>query len=136
MAPLRFRAWHPTEKRMIYPKHGDLLCVNDHGEIEYWFGGTTKCNIQWSTGLEDKNGKEIFEGDILRLEYPAYKEGILIFPLPPDHPVKTTIGKMEWNSGYGGFAFKSKDDIELLPKAVMKFAEVIGNIYENPDLLS
>ena len=65
---------------------------------------------QW-TGLVDKNGKKIFEGDIVR-----------------------TRGKdiylVEWNNDYGGFeCFNYETGIDL------NSAEVIGNIHDNPELL-
>ena len=72
------------------------------------------------TGLKDKNGKEIYEGDIL-----THKTATISYPTP-------TIVKSVWefahmegvlNEMYGN-RFKPDD------------FEVIGNIYENPELLS
>jgi YopX protein len=68
------------------------------------------------TGLNDKNGKEIYEGDIV-------KNG---------HGNKADIafGEAEFYCREHGFHFKRQ--LRLLVENI----EVIGNIYENPDLLS
>ena len=78
-----------------------------------------------SIGLKDKNGKEIFEGDILKAE----------------HHGGIDIVKVEWDKKYAGFEFFDKDD-EPCPltdyidiKGFELNVEVIGNIHENPELM-
>ena len=73
------------------------------------------------TGLKDKNGKEIYEGDILSL--------------PSWRPKEMQICFIE-----GGFCLANKagefvGDIHYIQHGGIPDAEVIGNIYENPDLL-
>lgn len=79
--------------------------------------------IEWQqhTGLHDKNGKEIYEGDIVR-----------------DNNGK--VWAIAWNEGYAAFGKrdpslgkKSQAISGLHPTSQL---EVIGNIYENPDLLT
>ena len=80
--------------------------------------------IGQSTGLEDKNGKEIFEGDILSVDTDEETLNVNIF----------------WDSKHALFMFESKkyneEDLlaELVEDNTYPF-EIIGNIYENPELL-
>lgn len=75
------------------------------------------------TGLTDKNGKKIFEGDILRVAY---------------HPEQDVI--IEWSDGCFGFrrANKPKDRVYSTVRYMqnaMSRLKIIGNIYDNPELL-
>jgi uncharacterized phage protein (TIGR01671 family) len=81
------------------------------------------------TGLKDKNGKEIYEGDILEGEAPT---GIVKFGIFDNNQ----DGSPEHACG-SGFYFESRDGISSLSAllvGVYKY-KVIGNIYENPKLL-
>lgn len=80
-----------------------------------------KNTIGQYTGLKDKNGKEIYEGDILRFS-----------------EVDTAI--VEWNEKYSYFMVKPIQDYyfdsDVLGNALeYSKVEVIGNIYDNPELL-
>jgi uncharacterized phage protein (TIGR01671 family) len=76
--------------------------------------------IMQFTGLHDKNGKEIYEGDILRTD--AEKEYISAVAYE--------------QAGFKVDSYSDKDVCEHLENiAPHHSAEVIGNIYENPELL-
>ena len=75
------------------------------------------------TGLKDKNGKEIFEGDIVSFNLKSDSEG---------RPNIT--GYIEYQttfSGYRSMSFKGSFALDYNIKDI----EVIGNIYDNPELL-
>ena len=71
------------------------------------------------TGLHDKNGKEIYEGDIVLITRPCILEK----------------GEVKFMNGC--FTIKSKDTLLMLYQCeINNFKlEVIGNIYDNPELL-
>ena len=132
MREIKFRVWSPLNKKMY-----------KLGKIEFEYGLTTLFPECWQaytnsalepeaillqyTGLTDKNGKEIYEGDLLRCfgQIPCKKER-------NDH-----IGKISYFiHGFQIFLWDGKD--WCAPKRISYCAdqlEVIGNIYENPELL-
>lgn len=114
MREIKFRAWCESDKQMKYPEgitSGDIL--------------NTFVNVMQYTGLHDKNGKEIYEGDILLTDetYHDYQDGIAINSLPEGQFVE-----VRWQES----AFWVRD--ELLYEFAPNW-EVVGNIYENPELL-
>ena len=127
---LKFRVWDKEENRMILPKYLysiDLLKeqVTERTKCNYTFSLHSipfdKVKFMQSTGLKDKNGKEIFEGDIVN-----YKGRKAI---------------IKWHGSYASFIYRFVDELNKrsaewypLYLAYLK-CEVIGNIYENPELL-
>lgn len=116
----KFRAWDKETKAMngmaeIYRNRNQEIELRPRDE---------KIILMQSTGLHDKNGKEIFEGDILAFET---DEGILNV-------------NIYWDSKHALFMFKSEKykEEELLAELVENNTypfEIVGNIYENPELL-
>ena len=113
MREIKFRAWDKENKKMI-----QSVWVNQHA-----VGVDSACKEIWIDeivvpmqyiGLKDKNGKEIYEGDILNTnnqfhEQVIYREG-------------------RWWTSLDGKTFRIMvTDWEEI--------EIIGNIYENPELL-
>lgn len=108
---LKFRGFQKIDKVMVYdlnsPRllHGKLISEDDDYILMQYIG------------INDKNGKEIYEGDIIKDSYYDNK------------------GKISFaNCCYGIFAGKSYDG-DILFYAMSKDLEVIGNIHENPELL-
>ena len=116
MREIRFRAWDKKEKKMCgwfdYPLYSDALSiiVRNNGQDSSDF------ILMQYTGLHDKQGKEIYEGDIVRNSYScaAYTEEM--------------IEVVEYSGLHAGF-------VPLcLPRDLLG-GMVIGNIYENSDIL-
>ena len=118
---LKFRAWLKKEQKMDnYIDHiswleDELYCIGDG--ITYMVSAEDLVLMQ-STGLKDKNDKEIFEGDIL-----GTKDGLL-------------NGVVEYRSNLGMWtnSLISYNNFERLCN-VAGNREIIGNVYENPELL-
>ncbi len=112
MREIKFRVWDKEDKNMSIPF--DIFDFSQDESGFKWFGNTNvddKENIVilQFTGLKDKNGKEIFEGDIV-------KRG------------STEIKVVEWIGG-------NNKDFNGVDICGVFGLEVIGNIYENPELL-
>ena len=112
MREIKFRAWDKVHKRWIWRPRWKL-CYNDiNAEL-----------IQY-TGLHDKNGKEIYEGDILKMcpegdqfGKPFYRICVVKY-FPPKFMPTHKDKHVAWSLANR-----------------LDFTEVIGNIYENPELL-
>lgn len=71
------------------------------------------------TNIQDKNLKDIFEGDILKVEWAN------------DH----VNFKVEWSEYLYGFCIKSKKHLDDFTQRLSEISEIIGTIHENPELL-
>lgn len=125
MREIKFRAFDKKENDMIYGvlplSDGTFLIENANSEKfcdVYCDDNITPNNyvIMQYTGLKDKNGKEIYEGDIL---FGGKKES------------KKYRWQMVWND-YGRWEASTDSEFSISWKGW----EVIGNIHENPDLLN
>lgn len=135
----KFRAWIKTEKRMI--ETDDLLDIDyEYNEVQtqevYFVNGLPDDRdlerfsfedviLMQSTGLKDKNGKEIFEGDIVQFE-DCYEVSDFLY---------INTGIIEWCQG--GFHVTNRDSVlmgDLLDGDSLDVT-IIGNIYENKELL-
>ena len=128
----KFRAWDVHEKKMftndqliiwngnVYANDNSELNVNN---LKGW--SIDEKYLMQSTWLKDKNGKEIFEEDIVK-----YKAGC-----------NTFTEEVAYDKNFAGFGVRDANaDIiftfwELAEDIDLHSLEVIGNIYENPELL-
>ena len=115
------RMYSPEE---VMVGNGDIWIIDEDGVVGEWIVNNDLVLMQ-STGLTDKNGKEIFEGDIIAINL----EGIET-PITAKVFQNRKIGILMFH------AFEDNEDVpmvELLEGNSVEFA-IIGNIWEDPEL--
>lgn len=121
MRGIKFRVWSEDQKtynyQFPYNKLGQFY-VSENGKVFSDFGNTVAPEVRQEafvveqyTGLKDKNGKEIYEGDIISFH---------------------DYGSFAIKFHKGCFRLGSGDLLYAYPSSAI---EVIGNIHENPELL-
>ena len=122
-----FRAWTEEGKAMyyyVYPFKDNTLLLS-YDEIAFDEVPASDFILMQSTGLLDKNGNEIFEGDIVKYEVGC----------------NTVTEEVVYDEFFAGFGVKDADANiiftfgELAEDIDLSSIEVIGNKYENPELL-
>jgi uncharacterized phage protein (TIGR01671 family) len=122
MRVIKFRAWEKSYKTMHYSKANEDKRRYDLISFDIGYSGYDPDDLIFMqyTGLKDKNGKEIYEGDIVKYV-----------------GIRTKIKyKHEVIFKYGCFLARCKeiDNLMYIGK-VNDVLEIIGNIYQNKDLL-
>lgn len=138
MREIQFRAWDKETSKMYYQINKPRTDENIDDELIVQFDCTgysvrTKnkyirsgCLMQF-TGLLDKNGKKIFEGDIVKIVKKESNE--FHFEIYDPNPLVSEIFYDK-----AGFFVKGITDMDFYLGAVNEEIEVIGNIFENPEL--
>lgn len=125
MRPIEFKAWLLKEKKMIYDfEIRENEIVEDDGTATHNYHRRKDIILLQYTGLLDKNGKKIFEGDIVRgWDYPE--------------PFQTDV-----EADFGGFIEENIQEVKWLEKTarfhcnmgqfIPENIEIIGNVYSEP----
>ena len=136
----KFRAWDKEHNEMLYPDDVDKIYfeITVDGIVTYDMRYILPYDdippyldtvIMQSTGITDKNGKEIFEGDIVRAEH----ENFSMDEVPPEY--KPYIGFIKYIKT--GYSIITKDTYHpCLSNIRITNIEVIGNVHEHPHLLN
>lgn len=149
MRPIKFRAWDRDKRKMA---HVAVISMDKQScepqiitcayqvtmDQVYGSGGDEPCDVEvinrpaaslellQFTGLLDKNGKEIYEGDILLSRSPT-DEGEDLEWIP-----------VIWDEKDACFRFPCSDGNYLFTDFPIEYGcsmEIVGNVFENPDLL-
>src|SRR5689334_10237792 len=138
MREIRFRVWNEAAKEMIILDLFQANCYEqdfilrnrEANERESWIDDNA-CDIKWPimqfTGMKDKNGNDLYDGDLVKdgsVEY-QYIYGVYWHP-----QFQWSLKIMENNQFVGTL----KDPEYTVPEE-MKL-ELLGNIYQNKDLLN
>jgi len=133
MREIKFRAWGKLKSKMFghfaINSSGNRIADEEYrGHSCDWENLTSDVVLMQYTGLKDKNGVEIYEGDVVR----AMKWfGLSKHPYREQRPIK---GNISWDESSFGFAVDKDGKPEWCVFDLLE-PEVIGNIYENPELL-
>jgi len=119
MREIKFKAWHKREKFM----HTVAELHWCQGELKFYGPGVGEGSfgefeLMQYTGLKDKNGKEIYEGDVV--------------------DCGLGVRKVKYNHKQAAFKYYSLKfnlSFEMLESQIRATDKIIGNIYENPELL-
>jgi len=133
MREIKFRVFAVSElgqplNKFIYSDEFNFSVIKDYSSLRIFFNylldQEIECfnELQQYTGLKDKSGDHIYEGDIVKFTY-----------YHPD--LEDDIVLIEFKEGSFGYLENEDNEFTILSAWSKELMEVIGNIYQNPELL-
>lgn len=122
MREIKFRVYDFNKKEMISHFKGARI---DYA-LNYWETNIKVSKPMQYTGLKDRNDEDIYEGDIVHRRI-GYSDRVGAY---------SEYRKITYNEELGAFIAEKKDGFDYENLDIYFLYEVIGNIYENPELLS
>lgn len=113
---IKFRAWNEINKEMIYPRKGAFNCLSS-GDILNKYD-----KVMQFTGCVDMNEKDIYEGDLLYCDSEPGSTHLITYDETAARFVDERLDDGDSCTSYDGFDF-------------VVDTRIIGNIYENPEIL-
>ena len=123
MRELKFRGWFNSSPAFKDHPNGHYKYFDGIEDAGYW-SDPGSCILQQFTGLKDKSGIDIYEGDVLQCLYEQEEEPEIV------------IGEVIFNEEEAVYSLLSEEETDYLFNAQVDiYAKIIGNIYEHPEIL-
>jgi uncharacterized phage protein (TIGR01671 family) len=123
---IKFRAWYKHTKEMLevleikLKTHPHMHLTLDGKSPIHYFGVGDNCVLMQYIGLKDKNGKEGYKDDLVKM-------------------FGRSLYQIVWNNDYARFQLelvKGEELIKVYSMDMLQYSEIVGSIYENPELLN